>query len=352
MKKITVNSSTKYDVLIGKDLLKDAGELCAKVIKPCKACIVTDDTVAGLYLGVVESSLKKAGFDTLNFVFPHGEASKSTTTLIELLEFLASNELTRSDCLIALGGGVVGDLCGFAAAVYLRGIKFIQIPTTLLAAVDSSVGGKTAVDLKAGKNLAGAFHQPARVICDYTTLDTLPPETFADGCAEVIKYGAICDRSFFDVFEDGIRKNIEEVIARCVTIKRDIVEEDEFDNGKRQLLNLGHTVGHAIELLSDFGITHGSAVAIGMMIVTRAAVNSEMCSKEDLDMLRDALVNADLPTECTFNAKDLSIVALGDKKRSGDTITLVVPYALGDSRLLKIPVSELCDFVSKGISEV
>ena len=352
MKKITVSSSTEYDVLIGKGLLESTGDLCAEVIKPCKACIVTDDTVAGLYLGVVEASLKKAGFDTLNFIFPNGEASKNTTTLIELLEFLASSGLTRSDCLIALGGGVVGDLCGFAAAIYMRSIKFIQIPTTLLEAVDSSVGGKTAVDLKAGKNLAGAFHQPARVICDYTTLDTLPPEIFADGCAEVIKYGAICDRSFFDVFKNGIKENLEEVIARCVTIKRDVVEEDEFDNGKRQLLNLGHTVGHAIELLSNFEITHGSAVAIGMMIVTRAAVSSGLCPKADLDILRDALDNADLPTECPFKAKDISIAALGDKKRSGDTITLVVPYSLGDSRLLAIPVSELYDFVSKGISEV
>ncbi|MBR2431292.1 MAG: 3-dehydroquinate synthase, partial [Clostridia bacterium] len=204
MKKITINASTEYDVLIGKDLLGKTGELCAEVIKPCKACIVTDDTVASLYLGVVDASMKKFGFDTVKFIFPHGEYSKNTSVLVELLEFLASNELTRSDCLVALGGGVVGDLCGFAAAVYMRGIKFIQIPTTLLAAVDSSVGGKTAVDLKAGKNLAGAFHQPARVICDYSTLDTLPSETFADGCAEVIKYGAICDRSFFDIFEDGI----------------------------------------------------------------------------------------------------------------------------------------------------
>lgn len=352
MKKITVNASTEYDVLIGKDLLGKTGELCAEVIKPCKACIVTDDTVASLYLGVVEASMKKFGFDTVKFIFPHGEYSKNTSVLVELLEFLASNELTRSDCLVALGGGVVGDLCGFAAAVYMRGIKFIQIPTTLLAAVDSSVGGKTAVDLKAGKNLAGAFHQPARVICDYTTLDTLPPETFSDGCAEVIKYGAICDRSFFDIFEDGIRKNIEEVIARCVKIKRDIVMEDEFDNGKRQLLNLGHTVGHAIELLSDFSITHGCAVSVGMVTVTRAAVNMGLCPKKDLDMLCSALKNADLPTECNFNAKDISAAALGDKKRSGDFITLAVPYSIGDSRLMKISVNELCDFISKGLAEV
>lgn len=349
MTTVTVNASTSYDIIIGKDLLKSAGDLCAEVIKPCKACIVTDDTVAELYLGVVEASLRAAGFETLNFIFPHGEESKNTQTLVELLEFLAASELTRSDCLIALGGGVVGDLCGLAAAVYMRGIKFIQIPTTLLAAVDSSVGGKTAVDLKAGKNLAGAFHQPTRVICDYLTLDTLAPEIFADGCAEVIKYGAINDREFFEIFKKGIKENIEEVIARCVANKRDIVEEDEFDSGKRQLLNLGHTVGHAIELLSNFTVTHGSAVSMGMVIVTRAAVKGGICPAADLELLIDTLRAASLPVECDFSAQELASAALFDKKRAGGSITLVVPHSLGDSRLEKTPVGELCTFISKGL---
>ena len=349
MTTVTVNASTSYDIIIGRDLLKNTGELCAEVLKPCKLCIVTDDTVASLYLETVEASLRASGFDTLHFIFSHGEESKNTHTLVELLEFLAASGLTRSDCLIALGGGVVGDLCGFAAAVYMRGIKFVQIPTTLLAAVDSSVGGKTAVDLRAGKNLMGAFHQPTRVICDYLTLDTLTPEIFADGCAEVIKYGVINDKDFFEIFKKGIKENIEEVIARCVANKRDIVEKDEFDSGKRQLLNLGHTIGHAIELLSDFTITHGSAVSIGMVIVTRAAVNTGLCPKEDLELLLDTLNRASLPVECNFSAEELASAALLDKKRSGGSITLVVPYALGDSRLVKTPVDKLCEFISKGL---
>ena len=351
MTTVTVNASTSYDVIIGKELLSRSGELCAEVIAPCRACIVTDANVGARYLGVVEASLRTSGFKTSVFTLPGGESSKSTEMLIELLEFMARISLTRSDCIIALGGGVVGDLGGFAAAVYMRGIKFIQMPTTLLAAVDSSVGGKTAVDLKGGKNLAGAFHQPSRVICDYQTLDTLAPETFADGCAEVIKYGAINDKDFFELFESGIKENIEAVIARCVASKRDIVEDDEFDCGKRQLLNLGHTVGHAIELLSSFGITHGSAVAMGMVIVTRAAVKLGYCPSEDLERLVKSLRDASLPTSCEFDADKLASAALRDKKRAGESITLVVPFGLGDSRLVKIPVNELRAFIAKGLEE-
>ncbi|MBE6535720.1 MAG: 3-dehydroquinate synthase [Ruminococcaceae bacterium] len=351
MTTVKVNASTPYDVIIGTELLERCGALSAKVIKPCKVCIVTDDTVAVLYLESVKNSFAGAGFEVISFVFPHGEASKNTATLINILEFLAENRLTRADCMVALGGGVVGDMCGFAAAVYLRGIKFIQIPTTLLAAVDSSVGGKTGVDLVAGKNLAGAFHQPSLVICDYTTLDTLPREIFSDGCAEVIKYGVINDRAFFDSLSAGIRPHIESVIAACVRNKRDIVEEDEFDSGKRQLLNLGHTIGHAIEACSDFEISHGCAVAIGMVTVMRAAAKNELCPNEDLDSLISALCREGLPTECQFGVDELLAAATADKKRKGEKITLVVPYSIGDSRLVTLPLTELSDFISKGLSK-
>ena len=349
MTTVKVNASTQYEVIIGKGLLDKCGELSAKVLAPCRCCIVTDDTVASLYLKRAEQSLKEAGFDTVSFVFPHGEESKSTSMLIELLEFLGETRISRSDCLFALGGGVVGDLCGFAAAVYLRGIKFIQIPTTLLAAVDSSVGGKTAVDLKAGKNLAGAFHQPSLVICDYETLDTLSPATFSDGCAEVLKYGVINDRAFFEKLKKGIRPQIEEIIADCVKNKRDIVEADEFDNGSRQLLNLGHTVGHAIERCSDFSISHGSAVAIGMVTVMKAAVAENICPQEDLSALTEMLISVGLPIHCNFSAEELFSAAIADKKRNGDSITLVVPYSIGDSRLVKYPLNQLCYFIGKGL---
>lgn len=349
MTTVRVNASVAYDIIIGTGLLDRCGELCASVVKPCKVCIVSDDTVASLYLERTEASLQRAGYDTVSFVFPHGEASKTMDTIIEMLEFLAENRLTRTDCLVALGGGVVGDMCGFAAAIYLRGIKFIQIPTTLLSAVDSSVGGKTGVDLRAGKNLAGAFHQPSLVICDYSTLDTLTPEIFADGCAEVIKYGVINDRAFFDKLFLGIKEQIEEVIADCVRNKRDVVEEDEFESGKRQLLNLGHTIGHAIELCSELKISHGSAVAIGMVIVTRAAVKEGLCPAEDLDRLIELLKKENLPISCSFTAEQLASVATADKKRKGNSITLVVPYSIGDTRLCKKDISELCDFIAKGL---
>ena len=349
MTTVNVNASTPYDILIGNDLLDRCGELCRAVISPCRLCIVSDDTVAALYLDRAERSLTAAGFEVCSFVFPHGEQSKTMDTIVDMVEFLAENRLTRTDCLVALGGGVVGDMCGFASAIYLRGIKFIQIPTTLLAAVDSSVGGKTGVDLRAGKNLAGAFHQPSLVICDYSTLDTLPAETFADGCAEVIKYGVINDRAFFDRLLGGIRPQIEEVIAECVRNKARVVEEDEFESGTRQLLNLGHTVGHAIELCSGLAISHGSAVAIGMVIVMRSAVRQGLCPASQLDELIKLLDKEGLPTSCDFTAEQLTAVATGDKKRKGNSITLVVPYSIGDSRLVKLPIEQLCDFIEKGL---
>lgn len=353
MKRITVNASSSYEIVIGQNLLKKTGDFCLSALKGvCRLCVVSDDRVAPLYLEPVKKSLEGSGFEVLSFVFPEGESSKSTQTLVELLEFLADNRLTRSDALVALGGGVVGDLCGFAAAIYLRGIPFIQIPTTLLAAVDSSVGGKTAVDLRAGKNLAGAFHQPSLVLCDTLTLDTLAPEVFSDGCAEVVKYGVINDRSFFDrVKNEGVRENLEEVIAECVQNKARMVADDEFDRGKRQLLNLGHTVGHAIELCSDLKISHGSAVAMGMVIVTKAAVASDLCPAEDLTDLILCLRAEGLPVECPYTAEELTRVATADKKRSGNTITLVIPYGIGDSRLEKISVDKLSDFIAKGLTK-
>ncbi|MBE6557146.1 MAG: 3-dehydroquinate synthase [Ruminococcaceae bacterium] len=348
---IHVNTAKPYDVLIGNGLLDRAGELCAPVVAPCRACIVTDDTVAALYADRLDKSLTKAGYRTVRFVFPHGEESKSTEMLVALWEFLAEQRLTRSDCLFALGGGVVGDLCGFAAATYLRGIRFIQLPTTLLAAVDSSVGGKTAVDLRAGKNLVGAFHQPALVLCDPQTLHTLPSATFSDGCAEVVKYAVINDRPLFDRLASGaLTSDTVQVIADCVQHKADIVCADEFDKGERQLLNLGHTIGHAVELCSGMQISHGSAVAIGTVTAMRASVALGLATAEELDELIALLSRLALPTTCAYTADELAKAALVDKKRQGDTVTLVLPYAIGDTRLYPIPVSSLSDFLQKGLT--
>ena len=352
MKKIRVNASRSYEIIIGEGILKEAGKYCLSALgAPCRLCILTDDNVAPLYLEALRASLDETGFECIEYIIPNGEASKSTESLVGLVEFMAENALTRRDALVALGGGVVGDLGGFAAAVYLRGIRFVQIPTTLLSAVDSSVGGKTAVDLRAGKNLMGAFSQPSLVLCDPLTLDTLPPEIFADGCAEVIKYGVINDRAFFDSLKVGIRGQIEDVIAACVKNKADIVERDEFDRGERQLLNLGHTVGHAIELSSGLTISHGSAVAVGMVIATRGAVKMGICPQKDLDELIEVIRSAGLPTSCGFGAEELAAAALKDKKRAGDSISLVLPYGIGDCRLYSLPVSELENFILRGLDK-
>lgn len=346
--KVSVDSGS-YDVIIGSSILSQAGKLSEKVISPCRCIIVTDDTVASLYADLLTSSLEKSGFKPFRFVIPHGEDSKNTENYISLLNFCAENEISRSDCLFALGGGVVGDLTGFAAATYLRGLKFIQIPTTLLAAVDSSVGGKTAVNLPSGKNLVGAFWQPSLVICDYTLLYTLTDEIFADGCAEVIKYGIINDPSLFESLKTPIRSQLGFIIKRCVENKRDIVAVDERDHGCRQLLNLGHTFGHAIEACSEFTISHGSAVAIGTVIVAKAAVNSGMTDESTLFEIEQMFKKYKLPIKCPFSAEQLTDVALSDKKRKSDNLTLVIPYAVGNTRLFDINISQLCDFVKRGL---
>lgn len=349
MRKVTVNASRVYDIIIDKGILDRAGELSAGVKKPCRAVILTDSNVSPLYAARLERSLSSAGFSPLRFVIKAGEASKSAESYLSLLSFLAQNKITRSDCLFAIGGGVVGDLGGFAAATYLRGIEFIQIPTTLLAMVDSSVGGKTAIDIPEGKNLVGAFYQPSLVICDCDVLSTLPEAIFADGCAEVIKYGIINDRALFDKLKAPIMPQIEDIIENCVKNKRDVVDADERDLGVRQLLNLGHTAAHSIEILSNFEISHGSAVAIGTVIITRAAVSLGICSPCELDEVISMLTLYGLPVECRYSARALADVAMGDKKRAGGDITLVMPYAIGDSRLYKVSVDTLEDIFARGL---
>lgn len=349
MKKVTVNASHNYEVLIEKGLLNSAGEYIKNVTKGKTAVIVSETNVFPLYGSILQNSLAKEGFTVLSFVFSAGEESKNTNTLIELWEFLAANQITRSDTLIALGGGVTGDLTGFAAATYLRGIKYIGIPTTLLAMVDSSVGGKTAVDLKGGKNLAGAFYQPSLVLIDTDTLATLPDSVFSDGMAEVIKYAMINLPDFLKKLNSDI--NTEDIIETCIKDKRDIVNIDEFDTGMRQLLNFGHTPAHAIEKLSEFTISHGTAVSIGMVIMTKAAINAGLCKEEAIETLIRLLKKYSLPTESVFSPEEISAVALSDKKRSGDSITLVVPVSAGECILKKIPVNELEAFLAGGVTK-
>ena len=350
MTTIEVNASSDYNVEIGSGLLSGLGPKVAALGGAKKVCIVSDSIVWPLYGASADTSLHAAGLDTCAFVFPAGESSKNGDIFLELLNFLAENRLTRSDVLVALGGGVVGDLTGFAAACYLRGIRFVQVPTTLLAAVDSSVGGKTAIDLPAGKNLAGAFCQPSLVLCDTDTLATLPEDIFRDGCAEVIKTAILFDEPLFmELVRDGLGFDRERVIAACVAHKRDIVEADEFDRGQRQLLNLGHTFGHAAEALSDFTLPHGKAVAIGTAIAARAAVAAGITGQGTATRIMWLLERFGLPIFTDHTAAELKDAALSDKKRAGDTVNLILPESIGKCAIVPTPVSELENIIQAGL---
>ena len=314
MKLVEVKASGSYCVKIGHGLLDTLGTELAALAKG-NVLVVTDTNVAPHYLERTENTLKNAGFSVISEIIPEGEPSKNLVNYEKLLRRMAAAHLTRADTVVALGGGVTGDLAGFAAASYLRGIRLVQVPTTLLAMVDSSVGGKTAVDLPEGKNLVGAFHQPALVLCDLDTLDTLPQAVFREGCAEVIKTAILFDRPLFeDLKRDGLNFNRESVIARCVEHKRDIVAEDEFETGSRKLLNLGHTLGHAVEKCSGYAVAHGAAVAIGTAAMARA-----FC-REDGEEIHAVLQKFGLPLTTEFTPEELAEAALADKKRQGDTL--------------------------------
>mgnify|MGYP004652795619 FL=1 len=351
MKKVTVNASKNYDILIEKGLLPKVGGLVSQAVGTApRIAIVTDDNVDPLYTGALVGALEKSGFSgTEKFVIGHGERSKSPETLLGLLSFLAKKHFTRGDLLIALGGGVVGDLCGFAASVYLRGIRFVQIPTTLLAAVDSSVGGKTAVDLPEGKNLIGSFYQPSLVVCDPLLLDSLPCDIYRDGFAEVIKYGVILDRDFFEKLKNPDGNDICGIIARSVEIKRDIVNADERDNGIRGLLNFGHTLGHGIELRTDFAVSHGAAVAIGMVLAARIAANIGLCDASVPEEIEAILKKYRFDTKCPITSEELYDAALSDKKRSGDKINLILPKSIGNAVIYTVGIGR--DTLLKMIEE-
>ena len=350
MKTITVSASRTYDIRIGPGLLTTLGEAVRGLGKVEKVFLVSDTQVYPVYGGAAEASLKAAGYSVSSFVFPAGEESKNGETFLKLLNALAQAGLSRSDLLVALGGGVVGDLAGFAAACYLRGIRFVQIPTTLLAAVDSSVGGKTAIDLPAGKNLAGAFYQPSLVLCDLDALGTLPEDIFRDGCAEVIKYGVLYDPELFSQLEtSGLDFDREAVIARCVALKRDVVMEDEKDTGSRMKLNLGHTFGHAVEAHSRFTLSHGKSVAIGLAIIARASASMGICSEADAARIVSVLKAFGLPVQTQYTAEALLPYLLSDKKRSGGTVNLILPEAIGRCVVSPTPVSQLQSILQAGL---
>ena len=351
MRKVHVAAGKPYDVLIERGLIAQAGTILKETLgKTCKAAILTDDTVDALYGEQTEYALSLSGFEVCRFAIPHGEENKNLAVWGTMLDFLAENRLTRSEVIVALGGGVVGDMAGFAAASFLRGIRFMQIPTTLLAMVDSSVGGKTGLNLAAGKNLAGAFYQPSVVLCDPDALWTLKPEQLADGVAEVIKYGVLGDEALFELLKHGKwHDEMLHVIETCVAAKARLVEEDERDTGSRQFLNLGHTLGHAIEKCSHFGISHGHAVAIGMVYAARLSHRLGLCDAEVGDRIAASLQANNLPISAPYTADELCHVALSDKKRMGGTITFVLPDGIGRCELKKMDVANMPSIVKMAV---
>ncbi|MEY8368287.1 3-dehydroquinate synthase [Anaerovoracaceae bacterium 42-11] len=346
MKKFLISTENPYEVLIGEALLKDAGAYISTCIPPCHLCIITDSTVNSIYSQVIMTSLMEHGYRTSKVVFPAGEHSKNLNTYSNILEAMADESLNRSDGIIALGGGVVGDMAGFVAATYMRGIPYVQIPTTYMSAIDAAVGGKTGINLLSGKNLVGAIWQPSLVLCDYKTFDSLPPSKLLDGVAEAVKCAIVAESSLIEHIKT---QDYEYVIERCVSIKKSVVEADERDMGLRQILNFGHTIGHGLEKLSAFSIPHGKAIAKGMIVEAKAAFRQGLTSVDISGELTEILTDLGFDLSIDYPLEDLYRFALMDKKISGDKITMIIPESIGKCRLQKISLSELRKFIELGL---
>ena len=343
MKTNVTTSTGEYPVITGHGILKDFADLTQICREGTKAAVVTDDNVAPLWLDRLLSVLPDG---TLRYVIPHGEKSKNWTLAGELLEKLAADGFCRDDTLVALGGGVVGDITGFVASVYMRGVPYVQVPTTLLAAIDSSVGGKTAVDLKAGKNLAGRIYPPKAVVCDLDTLATLPRSEWKCGLGEAVKYAVLAGGEIFDIMERGAeQKDLERLIDLCIGYKRKIVEADENEGGLRRLLNLGHTVGHAIEAESALGFPHGVCVAMGIKVIARASVSAGYLPKDEYLRISALLQKYGFP-ECPYPLRSVIMHAAHDKKISGGKINAVVIRGIGRCETVPMTLDELKEFVS------
>lgn len=341
---VSGGSFAAYDVVVGRGLLAEAGARIAPIARG-RTVIISDETVAAIHGAALQASLEAAGVRSKIVAVPAGEASKSFAELERLMDRLLAAGLDRKDVVVALGGGVVGDLAGLAAALYMRGIDFVQVPTTLLAQVDSSVGGKTAIDTPRGKNLVGAFHQPRLVLADIDVLATLPDVQLRSGWAEVLKHGLICDADFFDWLAgdgaEGVRGDpaaLERAVVRSVEIKSEIVGEDEKEAGRRALLNLGHTFGHAIEAELGFeeaALAHGEAVALGCCMAFRFSVELGLCAAAEAERVEAVIAAAGLPTRLdqagAFEADRLIALMAGDKKAEAGGITLILARRIGDA---------------------
>lgn len=339
----------EYDIIIERGILDTVGNRTRNLTNAKRAAIITDSNIAPIYLKRVIDSFKSAGFETVSFAFPAGEPSKTIETVNRIIETFAIGKLTRQDIAVALGGGVTGDLTGFASAIYLRGIDFVQIPTSFLSQVDSSVGGKTGCDLPFGKNLCGAFHNPLAVYIDSDTLNTLPNHYFVDGLAESIKAGAIRLPHLFETFEDDITDKLDEIILKSVEMKADIVGRDFTEKGERTLLNFGHTLGHAIEKYENYsGLSHGEAVSVGMALITKASEMAGLTQKGTYERLINCLKKYSLPTETDIPLEALAEISTRDKKSVGSNIKLVLISEIGNAFVKEIPWDGLLDFLRDG----
>lgn len=337
-----------YSIYIEENILQDAGHH-AKKLTGDNVFVVTDSNVFPLYFDKVKSALEQEHLQVSHYVIPAGESSKSLEMLGALYEECVKNRITRTDLILALGGGVVGDLTGFLAATYLRGVNLMQIPTTFLAQIDSSVGGKTAIDLPSGKNLAGAFYQPKTVLIDPMVLSTLSDTIFADGMAEAIKYACIRDQSMLELLK-APKENLVEIITRCVKIKRDVVEHDEFDTGERMILNFGHTVGHTIEKMGNYTeFTHGQAVAVGMVCILEMGQKLGKVTEKEVTDVVSLIRNSNLPVSVPYNGEACLKTVVTDKKMTGKTLNAVLPKGLGDCTIEKFNPEEFME-LAKGTS--
>lgn len=356
MKTVTVQlPGVAYDIQIERGLLKKAGEEIKKVYNGNRVYIVTDTNVAPLYLQTVKQSIAEQGYETFSYVIQAGEESKSFAELQGIFHYLIENGASRKDLLVALGGGVIGDMTGFAAASYMRGIAFVQIPTSLLAQIDSSIGGKVAVNLPEGKNLVGAFYHPKRVIIDPDCLNTLPQRVLSDGAAEALKTGYIKDPALYDIFQkltcpEDLYQYIDEIIYRCCDVKRGVVQRDEKEQGERMILNFGHTVGHAYESYYHYQkYTHGEAVALGMMAICQVSETMGKAPKGVTAELKKILEALHLPTEDKEGDKKVIVRnILKDKKSNSQYTNVVLLEEIGTVTVEKIPSGELTAFFKEG----
>lgn len=342
--KIKVNTVPAYEVTLSPGVIDQVGGIALGIKKPgAKAMLISDSTVFPLYGERVKTSLKEAGFAVSEYVFPAGEEHKQLSTVTDMYRAMSEAGITRTDFAVTLGGGVTGDMGGFAAATFLRGIPFLQVPTTLLAQVDASVGGKTAVDTPFGKNLVGAFHQPMAVAADPDVLKTLSKRHFNNGMGEVIKHGAIADEALFEALEDGTAlEDMTALLGRNIQIKRRVVELDSRDTGERMKLNFGHTFGHALEKLTNFsGLAHGEAVGIGMLWACRAGESLGVTAPGTGERIKATLERCGLPTETPFSKEEIVAATALDKKSDGGSLRLILLKKIGEAVIYPIAREEL-----------